>query len=309
MASQYVPMAELLNSDCFEFPQYLDDVRFDYKGIHFHVFGVLHGLTGGTNSSYKEFVNKTITHAPGLRLGEMGFRRIYKGLHGELDDWMPIRARDAFRFSFALYLTPLRIARLIRACFRERRTNRDRFGMANVKRLQDIGGSPAFHAIAPDERRRFAGFPDPERYLKENIARRHGRGTMQAPIFPDKDWAWFTLVEPFANIPLRSVHMLEYAVGLAQKANTPDVSLFVGEIHNSDMAWHAGAGIGSELNSNPIVSAVAARAVEHANNPRLRSTCMRRFRFKAATAAGAIIPTFVCMSFAVLLVQSALSLL
>ena len=306
MSEQYLPIIDLLADDKHELPRYLDAVHFDYKGRRCHVFGILHGLTGGTNREYKELVNRSIARAPGLRLGEMRFCSLYDGLDGELDDWMQIPPRDAFRFSVALHLTPLRIAQLLLSYCRERFAKRDRFGSTGVRRLQDIGGSAAFHSIAPDERRRLAGFPGPERYLQENLVRREGRGTMKAPVFPDKDWAWLTRVEPFANIPLRSIHMLEYAVALARKSDSADISLFVGEIHNSDMAWYAQNGI---QNATATSAAVVARAVEHAQNPRSLDAKLKRVTFGMANAAGSLGPTVFYLDVVSLFVLRALKFL
>lgn len=306
MSTQYIAVSDLLSAKRVDFPQYLDAMRFDYKGIRCHVFGVLHGLTGGTNRGYKELVNRTIAQAPGLRLGEMRFSSLYSGLHDELDDWMQIPLGDAFWFSFALHMTPIRIARLFRAFIRERIAAKDRFGLADVRRLQDIGGSAAFHSIAPDERRRLAGFPGPARYLQENIARRQGSGTMQAPVFPDKDWEWLTLIEPFANIPLRSIHMLEYGVALAREKGASDVSLFVGEIHNSDMAWYAQNNFSY---ASTMVAAAIAGAMGHARNPRSLDARIHRVVFNLANAAGSLIPTFFYLGLASLVALRGLQLL
>ncbi|MDN7880124.1 hypothetical protein [Burkholderia aenigmatica] len=283
----YIDLPQLLRAGSNQFPEYLDALTFDFRGIRIHAYGVLHGLTGGTNQSYRELVNRTIARAPGLRLGEMRFQALYDGLDGELDDWMQIPLRDAFRFSLALHLTPLRIVKLLRAFAREKRSIHDRFAASDLRRLQDIGGSPAFHAISPSERRRFAGFPEPSAYLAENIARREGRGALTAPVFPDRDWSWLTFIEPYANIPLRSIHMLEFSAATARMRGASDVSVFVGEIHNSDMAWYAS--IAERIRERPVLRAVlAARA--HASNPASLSASINRMAFNAANLAGSASP-------------------
>ncbi|MDR8093084.1 hypothetical protein KPB05_37140 [Burkholderia gladioli] len=283
----YINLTQLLRSGSGQFPEYLDALTFDFRGIRIHAYGVLHGLTGGTNKSYRDLVNRTIGRARGLRLGEMRFQALYDGLDGELDDWMQIPLRDAFRFSLALHLTPLRIAKLLRAFAREKRSAHDRFALSDLRRLQDIGGSPAFHAISPAERRRIAGFPEPSTYLAENIARREGKGAMTAPVFPDRDWSWLTLIEPYANIPLRSIHMLEFAAATAKILGASDVSIFVGEVHNSDMAWYAS--IAERIRERPVLQAVlAARA--HARNPASLSASVNRMAFNAANLAGSAAP-------------------
>lgn len=51
----YLSVAQLLDSTS-EIPQRIDGTTFDYRGVRCHVFGVLHGLTGGTNRQYKALV-------------------------------------------------------------------------------------------------------------------------------------------------------------------------------------------------------------------------------------------------------------
>jgi len=46
--ADYVTAGELL-SGVPAIPQRIDSTTFEYRGIRCNVFGVLHGLTGGTN--------------------------------------------------------------------------------------------------------------------------------------------------------------------------------------------------------------------------------------------------------------------
>jgi hypothetical protein len=160
-------------------------------------------------------------------------------LDGELDDWLQVPLKDAFRLSFSLTCTPTRLIRFCIALMRETLSKRDRFGQGETSRMQDIGGSMAFHRLEPAERRLLAGFPPPQTYLSTNLARRAGINHFPAPIFPDPAWSWLSHIEPYANIPCRSIHMLEFATAIAKEKNVPEVSLFVGEIHNTDMEWLA----------------------------------------------------------------------
>lgn len=86
--SSYLSIAELLTGGPPALPSCLDSIDFDYEGIRVHAYGVLHGLTGGTNRRYVALVNDTIKQAPGFKLGEKGMAVMYKGLDGELDDWL-----------------------------------------------------------------------------------------------------------------------------------------------------------------------------------------------------------------------------
>ena len=62
------------NIDINNLPKYLDEINFEYKGIQFHVHGVLHALTGGTNQEYVRHVNETIAQAKGLKLCEKSMK-------------------------------------------------------------------------------------------------------------------------------------------------------------------------------------------------------------------------------------------
>lgn len=284
----YVPVAQLLASTT-ELPQRIDATVLRYRGVTCHVYGVLHGLTGGTNRQYKALVEQAIEDAPGeLVFGETKFGNFYRGIQVEMDDWTEIPLRDAFRMQLKAMATPMRMFMVAAGMRRERRTAADRFGSNGVRRLQDIGGSAAFHALSPDERRRLAGFPAPYDYLVENCRRRAGAGDRSGPVFPDPDWRWLAMIEPELNIPLRSVFMLEFAVERARVLGGSEISLFVGEIHNSDMVWLAN-GFDEATTDEAVlrmVNTVRCRAIELAQ-ARARPS---RFRFILASLAGACIP-------------------
>lgn len=286
-AGQYVAVNDLLSGEQ-PMPDHLDAVSFTYRDIRCHVYGVLHGLRGGTNQQYREFVNRTIKAAPGLRFGETQFMRLFEGLDVEMDDWLEIPPRDAFMMQIAVSLMPWQLASVVRQARREGRTLTDRFGAGGVRRLQDIGGSPAFHLLSPDERRRIAGFLAPHEYLAENCRRRRRAGRFAGPVFPDSDWFWLARIEPYINIPLRSVHMLEYAVERARLAGASEVSLFVGEIHNSDMAWYSGWDVQAE--PDELVRNMVSGAIDRARAYAASSRGASRIPFLAASLAGAFAP-------------------
>lgn len=291
----YITGAALLSGASFTHPAELDFLSFEYEGVTVHAYGVLHALTGGTNRAYVSLTNDTIANAPGLKLGEKGMTVMYKGLDGELDDWLQVPLKDAFRFPLSLLGSPWRLARLVATVVRELITKDDRFGASGVRRLEDIGGSPAFHAMAPGERRRVAGFPDARDYLMENLLRRQGRGRMAPIQFPDTDWSWLPLIEHYANIPCRSIHMLEYAVALARLKGLSEVSLFVGEVHNSDMGWYQAHA--ETLDGLPTwvvdeVREIRRLAKEHANLVVAGKPNPRKFAYAGAMLAGLAIPVF-----------------
>lgn len=178
-------------------------------------------------------------HDPGLPIGRTGaLHRDVRACYTEDITDLLHRSSPGNDGERAIHFLPHRM--VAAGMRRERRTMADRFGANGLRRLQDIGGSAAFHALSPDERRRIAGFPEPYAYLVENCRRRAGVGDRCGPVFPDHDWRWLAMIEPELNIPLRSVFMLEFAVERARVLGASEISLFVGEIHNSDMVWLAG---------------------------------------------------------------------
>lgn len=287
LTGRYVPIAELLDSNS-ELPLFLDAVVFDYREVRCRVYGVLHGLSGGTNAQYRRMVERTIQAAPGLKFGETQFKRLYKGLDVEMDDWLEIRLRDAFRMQLTMSLMPLHLVRVAMCQRRERKAAEDRFGACGARRIQDIGGSPAFHSLSPTERRRIAGFPPPHEYLLENCRQRQGTGRFSAPVFPDPDWFWMARIEPHANIPLRSIHMLEYAVEQAKARGAHEVSIFVGEMHNSDMDWYAAWDPATE--SDEVVRKTVARTVARARTYALSSRKASKLAFVLSALAGTFMP-------------------
>lgn len=218
-------------------PKHADYIECEYEGVKFYIYGILHGITGGTNREYANFINETIKEAKGLKLAEQSMLKMYKGLDGELDDWVQMTSKDAFIMTLKMLTSPIAICSIIKTTIKEKLKKNDRFNL-NDRRLQDMGGTPYFHLLSPSKRRRYMGFPSPKDYLIENYKRRHGESDNKAIVFPDKDWKWLTYIEKNVNIPYRSIHMIETAVVEAKKKNAKEVSLFIGEIHNSDIQWY-----------------------------------------------------------------------
>lgn len=289
----YITANELLTRNDHSLPTLLDSIDFEYVGVLVHSYGVLHALTGGTNQAYVHLVNDTISRAPGLKLGEKGMMAMYSGLDGELDDWLQVPLLDAFRFPLALLGTPVRFARVFATVIKEYITKVDRFGKSDKPELRDIGGSAAFHLISPVERRQLAGFPPSDVYLLENLLRRQGKGTLKPIQFPDPDWWWLSHVEKYVNIPCRSVHMLEFAVALARLKGVNEVSLFIGETHQSDTDWYQRFMRGHvELPGWAAVELQKIRQAAQAHALRVfeRRITPRKFAYLAAMYAGIAVP-------------------
>lgn len=238
MDSARVMNTKIDNIDLNNLPKKLDSITLNYKGITFHVYGVLHALTGGTNKEYVKHVNYTIEQAKGIKLCEKSMKTMYKGLDEELDDWIQVPMSDVFYMTFNLVKNPLNWWKISKSLIKEKLTSKDRFGINGIKRVEDIGGSMAFHTLDPNERRQLAGFPPPKDYLVHNLASRLYKRKFNPPRFPDKDWQWLSIIEPYENIPCRSIHMIETAVDIAKRESKTEASLFIGEIHNTDILWY-----------------------------------------------------------------------
>jgi hypothetical protein len=291
-ATSYTPAAGLLGRPVLNAPDTLDSLDFEYQGVTFRVFGVLHGITDGANKDYIAMVNRTILNAPGLRLGEKEMTRLYVGLDDEVHDWRQIPLRDAFCLGLSLVCTPMRLATVVRCIAKELLTKHDKALTESHLRLQDLGGSAAFHKIEPYERRTLAGFLPPSAYLEQNLARRAYRSQLKPPVFPDPDWAWLSFIERYANIPCRSLHMLHYATTFAKEKGHREVSMFVGEMHNTDMHWFA-TSRANEFESDAtakiqkilITAEMMAKDVAQGRMPRLR-----HLAYRICAAAGVAIP-------------------
>lgn len=294
--STYLPLETVLGTRTadLQLPTVLDAITFEYRGVTVASYGTLHGLTGGTNREYVNVVNKTISLAKGIRFYERDFQRFYKGLDVDMQDWAAIPIKDAARLAASSMFPPQRLVALVAGLVREKRAKADNFGSQGIGRLQDIGGSTAYHLLEPLARRAVAGFPQPPLYLVENLRRRDGEQQIDAPVFPDARWDWMGHAEPFANLPLRSIHMVEFATEFANLKGEKNAALFVGEIHNTDMAWYAN---GFELASltdahQAVVTGTINRARVMAQELHNTNRVRGQAAFQAAALCGAMVPMF-----------------
>lgn len=290
--SNYHSVDDVLNEK-IKAPNALDYKRISYRGITVDVYGILHALTGGTNRDYVSFVNNTIENSVGTRYSEKEMKMIYKGIDHEVDDWLQLPLRDAFFMSFTLTFISTRMMTVFLSAIKEKITKKDKF-LSNAS-IEHIGGSPYFHLIDPDERRLMAGFPNAPKYLEVNLERRSGF-KYGSPKFPDKDWKWLEYIEPFGNIPCRSIHMIEFAVEHAKQIGQEHVSLFVGEIHNSDIDWYIQnqESVNSSYKEVPeIVKKARDHAVEVAKNNVALSTRLYHLKIRSMFVIGALIPIFI----------------
>ena len=231
----YIKLDDILSKE-IDNPDNLGCINLDYKGVNINVYGVLHAITGGTNRDYVNFVLDTIEKEKRIKFCEKSMKAMYKGLDVEVDDWLQIKPKEAFLMSFKSCTKFWYFHTLMKTIIREKLNKNSKFGFNNIKIPTELSGDRKFHLLEPKERRIFAGFPIPEQYFNLNLKRRRGKSNQKIQ-FADKDWDWLSFVEPYANIPMRSIHMIEYVTQYCIKNNIKEAAIFIGEIHNSDIEW------------------------------------------------------------------------
>lgn len=225
-----------------EAPTHIDKISLVVDDISIDVYGILHGVFGGANKDYVNAVNRTIEQSKGVRYCENSMSKLYEGLGDglgiDLHDWLSLTNREVFNFSFRTLISPRFWGSIFRAGYHEK-FSKPSFGEDGIYTIPDAASSTHFHLLDPEERRLVCGLPDAEEYLKLNIMRREGKADKRFR-FPDKNWIWLEVAEPYACIPLRSAHMIESVIFHAKKNNHKEISLFVGEIHNTDIKYWCG---------------------------------------------------------------------
>lgn len=289
-SNSYLPYKQILDSSLqITEPEFLDCIKIQYRGINVDVYGVLHALTGGTNHEYLSLVNRTIAKANGSVYSEKEMKMIYQGIDFEVDDWVQLPIKDALFMVFWLTALPNRMFNVLMSAVKEKLTKRDRF--KKRKNIDSIGGSAFFHLIHPHERRLLAGFPNPPEYLARNLARRNGE-KHDAPKFADTDWKWLEYIEPYGNIPCRSIHMIEFAVEHAIQTKQSQISLFVGEIHNSDIDWYVNNQKDAleDARFKSAIPEIVAKARKHAIDVSNSKSSIYRLKQRGMVVLGAVLP-------------------
>jgi hypothetical protein len=224
-------------------PDNLGCLSFSYADIRFHVYGVLHGISGGMNAEYRDLLTRTVAEAAGTIFAEKGLFALLRDCRRpvSLSDWAVIRPWDGFFMGLRLTLLPASWRVVTVDLMREALCRHDRFPRS--RQLRDLGGSPFFHRIDAWERRQMVGFPPPENGLRHDLELLSRPWRELWPRSPGTiSPAWnriLMLVQRHGHIPARSLHMLNFAAEHARLTDSGEVSLFVGETHNTDMAWIA----------------------------------------------------------------------
>lgn len=227
-------------------PKDMDYLEFQYEGISFRVFGVLHGITGGLNQEYVKFTKDSIRSAEGIKLAEKGMKQLYSGcgIDEELEDWLVLRRIDCLTMGFQLLADPRCLWMITVDALREKFRKKDPFIANNRKNITELGESPYFHYMDEYQRRELIGFmPSREAISKDLFSMSKWYRTILPTTRHTKiehpQWHRLLLLERIMHIPCRSIHMLHYALAYAKQHNHKLVNLFVGETHNTDMHYLA----------------------------------------------------------------------
>lgn len=287
--SQYYSLEEAMNMVS---PQTIDYVEFDYKDIHYRVYGFLHGISGAPNEEYRRIVRNSVCEAPGLIIGEQGLNKkaVNLGIPYSLNDFLPVGFKMATRIGWKMSLFSKTFWHIMRTAIVEKTNFANPMTENRLHGLVDLCNSSNFHLIEPHLRRKLAGFPSSKEYLELNIARKYHDDKTLGPRFPVHEWRWLTDIEPYADIPLRSIHMLEYSNTLAKLLNQDTVSLFVGETHQTDMLWLANNGLNEISTENQkICHKVMEQATSFASKYKKRLP-VERLVYGLGIATGGSLP-------------------
>lgn len=227
-------------------PKGLDYLEFEYEGITFRTFGILHGITGGLNQEYLKFVKDSISSTKGVKLAEKGMKQLYPdcGIDEELEDWLVLRRVDCLTMGFQLVADPRCFWMITVDAVREKLRKKDPFIFNDRKDITKLGESPYFHYLDEYQRRDLIGFLPSKDAISKDL---HSISKWYRSILPKPrhtkiehpQWHRLLLLERIMHIPCRSIHMLHYALAYAKQHDHKLINLFVGETHNTDMHYLA----------------------------------------------------------------------
>lgn len=286
-------------------PDELDYLKFEFDGITFRCYGILHGITGGLNRDYRDFIKQSIRSIDGIKLAEKGMKQLYPncGIDAELEDWAVLRKIDCIVLGFQLLADPRCLWMITIDALRETFKQKDSFTQNNRQHISDLGESPYFHYLDEQQRREIAGFLPSREAIKNDL---QSMCHWYSAIIPKPrhkkiehpQWRRLLLLERIMHIPCRSIHMLYFALAYAKKHNYKTVNLFIGETHNTDMQFLAKKSddFFNELNSKQ--QAIMKEIIHNATQLGKRSTftdnivkVYEKIRYIGFILIGASIPT------------------
>jgi hypothetical protein len=194
-------------------PDRFDPVTVERDGCRYDIFGVIHGIAGGDDRAYIEFVSTAVAKAPWLLI-ENGIGYYYRHPH---DEWIPDFVvlgfvRSAWLGLSTAFKAPLLFVDLAREIAR-------RLIPARQSDVYD----PAYHALDPELRRGLDGALPAQLEIPWALTRFRSRDPRA------------TFADPIACVP-RSLFMAGYAVGVVERDALREVALLVGDLHTTEIA-------------------------------------------------------------------------
>jgi ubiquinone/menaquinone biosynthesis C-methylase UbiE len=196
-------------------PDELPPVRCERDGVNYAIYGVIHGLIGGSDKVYKAFVDAKVGSLEHV-LFENGLQLFYpKRAYAVIPDYEVLGVLGSMRIG-------LEVARLFPLLLWEGLGELFKRGSGRAADVYDY--SPVFHAVDPETRRGLDEWPPlPSRLqIDYEMSEWKRRGFFA------------TLLSPYAIAP-RSLFMAGYAEGYASSRKREQVSLVVGDLHAAEI--------------------------------------------------------------------------
>jgi SAM-dependent methyltransferase len=194
-----------------EKPERLEPVRTERGGVQFAIYGVWHGLIGGRDKEYKDFVDATFATLDHT-VFENGLQRMYpKKKYAIISDYSVLGVLGAIRIGLEVgFIFPVLIYELLSEIFK--------FGGSKSADAYDY--SPLFHAVDAETRRGLENWPPLPSRLQID--------------YEFSEWtrrgAFATWAAPYAIAP-RSMFMAGFACGYAEANGLESINLVVGDLH------------------------------------------------------------------------------
>ena len=197
-------------------PESFDPVLCERDGVTYQIYGVIHGLIGGDDKTYKKFVSDPIGK-PDYVIFENGLNYFYKHKAGTvIPDFMVLGILGSLALGFHVGIY---FPRLIWDIAREI------IKPANNRAAEDgFIYDPTYHAIDPEIRRGVE--PDPPLPSRLQIDYEMTRWDFSGP--------FGRVIDPFSIVP-RSMFMAGFIVGHARTRGMTEVPVVVGDLHTMEI--------------------------------------------------------------------------
>jgi hypothetical protein len=196
-------------------PPELDAVTAEADGVTYAIYGVMHGMVGGNEKDYKEFVDRRLSALPQV-LFENGLHLYYPpSTYVVIPDYLVLGPLGSLRLGLEVGLFfPVLMFELLGDLFR-------RGGGSGE--IYDY--TPAYHAVDPETRR---GVDPAEPVLPSRL-----QIDLELSAWARRGWR-APMADPMAIVP-RSAFMAGFAQGHAKSRGLDHVDLVLGDLHTVEV--------------------------------------------------------------------------